>query len=188
MRSTALAAVALASIGLLASCATPARFERGAADQALVFQAEGRLSVTAPDDVEPSRSTNLSGKFIWIERTGSTELGLSSPLGDTLARLMIEPGRVELRTPGNTELGNTPEELMSRRLGVELPVSGLRYWLRGANRADQMLAPQGFDEDGWRISYPSMDASGKPRQVRLERDLPRPVQVRIVVDQWGGAS
>ncbi|CAN5366203.1 N/A [soil metagenome] len=187
MRSLALP-VALAAAVLLSACATPARFEGNSATQALVFQAEGRLSVTAPDEIEPSRGTSLSGKFVWIERERSTELGLSSPFGDTLARLMIEPGRVELRTPGNTELGATPEELMARRLGVELPVSGLRHWLRGANRADQMQAPTAFAEDGWRISYPEMDASGKPRQVRLERDAPRPVQVRIVVDRWGGAS
>ncbi len=181
--SRAGAVAPLGTLLLLAACAAPARFESDAALQPLRYEAEGRLSVVAPDDYEPSRAVNLTGKFLWVERERSTEVSLSSPLGDTLARVQMEPGRVELRVPGETELGPTPEVLFERRIGVALPVSGLRHWLEGRNAAGQSIAPQGAIEDGWTITYPQMDGD-RPRLVRLDRSDPRVVQVRIVIDRW----
>ena len=141
------------------------------------------VPVVAPDDDVPARGVNITGKFLWTERERSTEVSLSSPLGDTLARVQMEPGRVELRTPGDTELGSSPEVLLERRLGVALPVSGLRYWLEGRNAEGQSIAPQGAVEDGWTITYPQMDGD-RPRLLRLDRSDPRVVQVRIVIDRW----
>jgi outer membrane lipoprotein LolB len=184
MRSIAVLGVAL---GVLAGCATPSRFEGELANAPILFQAEGRLSITAPDDLEPARSTNLSGKFAWIERERSSEISFSSPFGDTLARLQIEPGRVELRTPGSTQLGSSPDDLLASQTGMNLPIGGLRWWMRGLDKSGQVQAPESFSEDGWQISYPQMDGD-KPRLVRLERSVPQVVQVRIVVDRWGGAS
>jgi outer membrane lipoprotein LolB len=78
------------------------------------------------------------------------------------------------------------------RLGFELPIDDLRYWLLGVpapngtfdlTRNDQDRA-QHLLQDGWAIDYDRyMAAAGDvlPAHIVLMRDS---VRVRIVVDHW----
>lgn len=174
-----------ACVLLLAACATaePPRLLPSDA----VFSAEGRMSVVSTEGDQLPHST--TGRFSWIERPGGSEIALYSPFGETLARIDVGRERSVLRTPQAIESAPTPEALLQRYLGLTLPVSGLRDWMRGRSRSGARRAPDGFEEDGWRISYPQMQDDGAlPRIVRLERALPSAVEVRIVVDRWDGRT
>lgn len=166
----------------LAACATPRGEQAPAAADAL-FAVEGRMSVvTIEDDARPRSTT---GRFTWVEYAGRSEIALYSPFGETLARIEVAPWRSVMRTPQAIEQAATPEALVDRVLGFTLPVSGLRDWMRGRSRRGVVLAPQTFDEDGWRISFPRMqDDQALPRIVRLERGQPSAVEVRLVIDRW----
>lgn len=91
----------------------------------------------------------------------------------------------ELRTPDRSEYGRSAEELLSRVLDLAVPVTGLRWWMRGRNEQGVALAPQEFDEQGWHVSYPQMQGD-RPRILRLERSTPQRIDLRMVIDDWDG--
>ena len=78
------------------------------------------------------------------------------------------------------------------RLGFELPLDNLRFWLLGipdpdtpfdVTRNDQDRAEQ-VSQDGWSVAYDRyMPVSGDllPAHLTLSRD---DVRVRIVIDHW----
>lgn len=177
--------ISVLACACLVACATP-QGGRTLHPQAL-FAADGRLSVvvTAAAADTPPRTT--SGRFTWTERAERSEIALYSPLGETIAEIETGPVRSVMRTAGSVEEAPTPEALAARALGVDLPVSGLRAWLRGRTRDGAVRAPAAFDEDGWHVSYPQMQDDGVlPRIVKLERMLPERIEVRLVVDHWDG--
>lgn len=151
-----------------------------------VFAASGRFSVVA----EPNES--LSGRFGWVETTQGSDITLSSPLGNTLARLVVRPERSVLtlgsgssfETSTESQTAAQPEALLERYLKVSLPVSGLKYWLQGSSTLGIPQAPNSFSEDGWQIRYPQMQ-DGKPRLIQLSREGQGPtIQIKLFVEEW----
>ena len=174
---------AVAGLAVLAACATPP-VPAPVVDDSAVFTADGRMSVVVARDSAPQAS---SGKFNWVEHASTSQIVFFSPLGDTVAQIEVSPARSVLRTPQWSEEAQDPETLLERNLGFALPVLGLRDWLRGRARDGAVRAPEPFVEDGWQVSFPQMQAQGGlPRIVRLQRALPEPVDVRIVIDHWNG--
>ena len=96
--------------------------------------------------------------------------------GNTL--ITGKPDEVTLETEGRTSKARTPEKLILRELGYELPVSSLNYWIKGLP-APRPRAQLTFDEfnhlaqieqEGWLISY------SDPRQY-ADISLPRRIEV-----------
>lgn len=92
---------------------------------------------------------------------------------------------VSLESRGRTTRAATPEGLILRELGYELPVSSLNYWIKGLPAPDS-LYELAFDElnrlseltqDGWLIRYPDPRQYGAlslPRRIEAshgERDI-----------------
>ena len=164
----------LLGVLLLAACSTlpPAPKEN------LVFAATGRFSGNAP----PGEA--FSGRFNWQETSQGSDITLSSPLGNTLARLVVRPEQSELQLGQETQTAAQPEALLERYLKVSLPVSGLKYWLRGAAKSGTTQAPNSFSEDGWKIDYLQMQ-DGKPRLISLQNlEQVSPIKVRLVIEEW----
>jgi outer membrane lipoprotein LolB len=159
---------------LLAACSSlpPAPNEN------LIFDATGRFSGNAP----PGES--FSGRFNWQETSQGSDITLSSPLGNTLARLVVRPQQSELQLGQETQTATQPEALLERYLKVSLPVSGLKYWLQGTAKSGIPQAPNSFSEDGWQIEYLQMQ-DGKPRLISLQNlEQVSPIKVRLVIEQW----
>jgi outer membrane lipoprotein LolB len=125
-------AVAAAGAVLLCSCAS-ALVERGApasalAAQATAFELTGRLSARRGNDA-------LSANFRWTHEAQRDELDLSSPLGQTIARLSSDASGVRLQTPdGRVETAGDWAALTTHALGWPLPVEGLAFWIQGVPR------------------------------------------------------
>lgn len=154
----------------------------------------GRLSVRFPQDGKPQ---SVQGKFLWSQQRDSTTIELYSPLGQTLARIAIEPGRAVLESArGRRRVAATADALTEQTLGWPLPVDGMRYWLQGFVRSGEhaLLAatPDGndsFDSDGWRIRVASWQQAGDaalPKRIDLERkDIASgEIALRLVIDEW----
>jgi len=84
------------------------------------------------------------------------------------------------------------DALLAHVTGWVLPVSGLRYWVRGVpapgSEARASRDAQGrltrLVQDGWDISYNRyqvVDGASWPAKLRLER---ADIVVRLVIDQW----
>ncbi len=125
----------------------------------------------------------------WRQRAAFSELHLSGPLGIG--------AQVISQTPKGLSINGAPPSAdalaqLQERLGFDLPIDDLRYWLLGVpaphdtfdlTRNDQDRA-QRLLQDGWSIDYDRyMAASGDvlPAHIVLARDN---VRVRIVIDRW----
>jgi outer membrane lipoprotein LolB len=159
----------------------------------------GRLSVRYQQN---GADQAMHGSFTWEQEPGRTLVTLSSPLGQTLATIVITPTLSTL-----TQAGQPPrsapnvDALAAEALGWPLPLSGLRGWLQGfaidAHGQAFVAAPQGdagntITRDGWALNYaswqtdPGMPGVVHPRRIDLERSTRRAGEVllRIVIDAW----
>lgn len=172
---------------VLAGCASPPRI--GDAAEGPSFDRAGRFALLV--DHRDGKQDAVQGGFAWRDTPGGQRLDLANPLGNTLARIDLRPGRAMLtRTDGTVEEATDPDALVEQVLGSPIPVAGLRYWLRGrfapgsvqhAERdADERLYR--FEQQGWRVELSRYDEQG-PGLLRLRRTEPaRDISLRLVVD------
>lgn len=178
--------VAAAAI-LLAACSSLPGTGGSAAQRhyAPVFALEGRIAAT--DGVQAA-----SGLFSWQHDAGSDILVLSTPLGQTAARLVADAGGAELRTAdGQRFTAASSAQLLPQLFGVEVPLPHLERWVQAApgdsahiREQDATGRPTVVVDQGWRIDYPAYvdaAASALPRRVELSRGETR---IRLVIDSW----
>lgn len=190
LRGSCVRAVVAAGALLLWAC-TPALVDRAATATPIAarpaFELTGRLSARHGSDA-------LSANFHWTHERERDELDLSSPLGQTIARLSGDATGVRLQTPdGKTETASDWASLTRRALGWPLPVEGLAFWIQGAARAGapatvepgQDGMPVSLRQDGWSVVYLAFErgSDGISRPQRLTLDYPE-VELRIAVDSW----
>jgi outer membrane lipoprotein LolB len=191
LRGMCARAVAAAVAILLCSCA-PALVERpvpasALAAQATAFELTGRLSARRGNDA-------LAANFRWAHEPQRDELDLSSPLGQTIARLSSDASGVRLQTPdGRVATAGDWAALTTRALGWPLPVEGLAFWIQGVPRDGVPAAverasdgmPAALRQDGWSIVYEAFERGGNglSRPKRLTLDYAE-VELRIAVDSW----
>ena len=169
----------------LAGCATvePRR--------AVLRESEGRFSASFTMD---GRTNNSSGRFSLKLYADGLTLDLASPLGNTLARIETGPDGARLSYAGpdgdmRSMQGTNAEELSFEALGWRVPVSGLRYWIRGEpdpSRSSTSLPPAGFEQAHWVVRVQErFEADGSPRLLNFERsatvDAPA-ISLRLVLE------
>ncbi|MDE2347114.1 MAG: outer membrane lipoprotein LolB [Gammaproteobacteria bacterium] len=127
----------------------------------------------------------------WRQRRGDTVVHLSGPLGVGASVLRLGPDGLSVN---DAPPSRDAVMEMQRRIGFDLPVSNLRYWLLGVpdpgleyglqlndqNRAAQ-LTQAGWTVDFLRYRRAAVDVL--PASLVLSR---AGVRVRIVIDQWNG--
>jgi outer membrane lipoprotein LolB len=125
----------------------------------------------------------------WRQQADASEVHLSGPFGVGAVVLKRTPQGLSLNgaPPSDAVLGQ-----MQERLGFELPIDHLRYWLLGVpdpsaafnlTRGDQDRASQ-LTQSDWTIDYDRympVDGDWLPAHVVLTREG---VRVRIAVDHW----
>jgi outer membrane lipoprotein LolB len=125
----------------------------------------------------------------WRQREESAEVHLSGPLGIGAMVLKHTPDGISLNgaPPSDAVLAQLQE-----RLGFDLPLDHLRFWLLGVpdpsaafelKRNDQDRALQ-LTQDDWTIDYDRympVGADSLPAHLVLSRSG---VRVRIAVDRW----
>jgi outer membrane lipoprotein LolB len=172
---------------VLAGCAiTPPAVER-------VYS--GRFVAMAQGNGRPS---SVSGRFT-VEVSGRQQvIDLATPLGTTVARIEIGPGRASATGPQlQTATGPDADELVERLLGWQLPVSGLADWLEGRpepTRPARTLVTGGrigtIEQDGWTIRIEEYSTvTNRPSRLALDRPMAGghpAVSVRLIVDDPAG--
>lgn len=147
----------------------------------------GRIAVSAEGE-------GWSAGLHWWQSGEDYRISVFDALGRTLARIQGRPGGVRLRTAeGRQAEAADAERLLAEALGWELPLRGLRYWVRGLPLPNQPLTrlqldadgrPRLLEQDGWSVSYPryqTADHAALPGRVVLERS---PLKVKLAVDKW----
>lgn len=152
------------------------------------FSAAGRVSIR-------SGSESHYANFEWQSEPKSDQISFNNPLGQTLAELSLyyrgiaSDYAVLTDSDGKSRVGD-PEQLLRDATGMQLPVSGLRWWLQGqaapgeATRSD---TPDGvrIEQDGWQILATDFSETipvrrGPHKIVLTHGD----VTVRIAISEW----
>jgi outer membrane lipoprotein LolB len=147
-----------------------------------VWQLDGRAAVAVA-------AQGWQASLNWREQGASAEVHLSGPFG--VGAMVIK------RTPSGISLNNAPPSdavlaQLQERLGFELPIDHLRFWLLGVpdpsaafelERNEQGRARH-LSQADWTVEYDrymAVDQDLLPAHLVLSREG---VRVRIAVDHW----
>lgn len=192
---------------LFSGCATQVPVEPPSERISQLWQQHAR-AVSAQSDwalnARISASTEedgWSGRLYWQQGHDDFHISFNAPSGQGGLRLEGRPQQVEMLTSdGQRHVASDAESLLLQTLGWELPLSNLRYWVRGIPvPASDDMPVLAFDEAGrltglrqsdWAVEYPAyrpVDGLMLPRKVFLEN---AEFSVRLVIDRWmaGGSS
>lgn len=182
---------------LLGACQTAPSI-KGSSSAAPYYKAislSGRLSVSYQ---QLGKAQSLQGKFTWDQTANTTSIALFTPLGQTIAQIMIEPERAMLQQTGEVlRIAKDINVLTSDALGWPLPVNGLKEWLQGfyTNALGQQQVVMrdtqtGFIDSGWEVQYVLWQEDGSgyriPKRIDLKHLSKRhgEINLKIVLDSW----
>ena len=183
----------LLALACLGACSTTAPLPSGPRHFRQDVQLSGRLSVSYR---VAGKAQSLQGKFTWLQRDQQIDIELFTPLGQTMARIAIVPGRARIEEAGGAvREASSIEQLTEQALGWALPADGLRYWLQGFVRDAQgqlisvTPAQSGtLRSAGWKLRYAAWQADGdtaRPKRIDFARDnASSELALRLVIDRW----
>ena len=180
--------IAVLSLAVAGCSVTPKTEALTSAQQSDHFQRSGRFALSV--DKHNGERDAVQGGFIWREQPQRIQLDLNNPMGTVLARVVVDEQGSRLIYPnGDVEYAVSPDALVAQLLGYELPVSGMKDWLRGqtgAGLVTELKQEQGrvvyFSQDSWRVQLQRYDEKG-PRVLQMNRtQATQAFSVRIVVD------
>ena len=177
------AAIAAASTEFLAA-------QRGRVDSLRSWKARGDIVMRGARAVRGWR-----GRFYWEQAGRRFKMRISSLLGGTLMMVSGEfGGEVNaIAASGERRRADTPEQLVREMLGVEVPVTNLRYWIAGAPaygaRAYDAFAHEGrlrsFGQSGWRVRYAAWHSPHQlPERLVLSSERDDDASIAISIRSW----
>lgn len=145
------------------------------------FELSGRVAILHAKD-------SGSARIFWRHSEDADEMLITSPVGQSVARINRDGDRYRLLTGDRKEYrANDAESLTEQALGWRLPLSGLSDWVQGRASPDRPAEVSGspgngldIRQDGWRVAYEEF-RDGRPYRLRLSRES---VEIRLVVDEW----
>jgi len=131
----------------------------------------------------------------WQQQGDRYVIQLAGPMGSGQVQLRGDGRGVVLDDGENAPLSSSePEALLYESTGLQIPVSGLRYWIRGL--PDPRLtngAPalengrlKLLEQGGWRLrfrGYQQVNDMFLPQKLFMQRK-DKELDVRLVIDQW----
>ncbi|MGH8503389.1 MAG: lipoprotein insertase outer membrane protein LolB [Gammaproteobacteria bacterium] len=195
--------VAIALLFALTACATAPQSpppadthaawaqRQQALSQQRVWSMTGKLAVHTPQE-------GWFAGLSWQQQGERFQINLRDSFGRIVARIAGDDRRVKLtRHDGSTASAATPDKLTRQLFGWALPVSGLRYWVRGmpgphidaeAPGPRRKLDAQGrlahLEQSGWSVDYQRYQHAEPvdlPAKIAVSgHDL----RVKLVVQSW----
>ncbi len=162
------------------------RLQQKAVEKLTSWELSGRIAIQTESD-------GFNANFSWRQQDDDYRIQLSGPFGVGALTLTGDSSGVALHNRGETVFHHDDAEaLLLQQTGVQLPVSSLRYWVRGipqqGAKAKVMLDSQGrlkeLQQFGWKIHYKRYSRyRGLMLPAKLFLDN-RQLKVRVVIDHW----
>jgi outer membrane lipoprotein LolB len=196
-RASALAALAV--LALLAGCRTrppevvagpgadaPWPEQRAALEQFDRYSLSGRVAVAA-------NGQGFTAGLRYAQQPKRADLSLDGPLGIGGLRIGLDGADIEVTNSRGQQLdGPAAREEIETRLGFELPLDELRWWLLGLpapGKSDVETAPdsgeiRGFVQNGWHVLIDSRAPAlgfSLPRRLTAERGG---TKMKLLVEKW----
>lgn len=134
--------------------------------------------------------------LFWNQQGDSYKIRLIAALGQGTILIQGDAGGVILKTAEGEVYADNADELLASSLGVAVPVSGLRAWLRGIPAEDLPVQRQSWStqgqlhrlvQGGWNIEmseYKKVEAQMLPHAFYLGRDDQPELAIRLLIRQW----
>lgn len=139
---------------------------------------KGKLGLRSPEE-------NLSLGVWWSQAGDVYEIDFRGAMAMGSGRITGDPARgIRLEANGDKPVyGQTPEQLVERLTGVSVPVTPMKYWVRGRPSPESPYesAADGFRQMGWLVET-TLDPRGLPKRIILTREA---VRLKLVVKSWG---
>ena len=155
------------------------------------WKLNGRVSLTTPAEA-------WQADLVWAQRRRHFDIKLIAPLGQGTIALQGGPDGAELRSSKSPQpvRAPDPEALLYQQTGWQMPVDGLRFWVRGlpapGGKPELKLDGQGrltrLDQFGWRIEfvrYRDVSGTDLPDKIFLRKE---DLSVRMIIRDWGSAG
>ncbi len=152
------------------------------------WQADGRIGVVNGQD-------GWHASFQWAQQDPTYRIDIIGPLGQGRVTIQGDEREVSIQTQdGQRSTAPDPDLLLEQTLGLRLPVTGLRYWVRGLPapgptallQTDAAGRLTRLEQNGWVIEYPSYAPSSVFNLDLPERIVARRLDlgVKLVIEQW----
>ncbi len=151
------------------------------------FQLKGRVALSASGN-------GFNANLRWSQQQARSQIALEGPLGVGGMQIIANGSDLDIVTPHGERISNEAAHAeLNARLGFDVPIERLRYWVLGApdpqqpseesvDASGQHLAS--LVQDGWHIDYDAYtSAAGQtlPARMTLQREA---VRVRLLVEDW----
>ncbi len=162
------------------------QMRRNVLTQITSWEFTGRIGVR---DANDSQNSSIR----WRQINDDYVINLWGTLNAGATEITGTPSQVILTQEGKTALSaSSAEELVYQQLGYELPVTQLRYWIKGIpapstqgqtsfNEENHLIA---LDQDGWNIqymAYTNYDTESLPTRIRIEKP---PLRLDFIRLNW----
>ncbi len=130
------------------------------------FDISGRFNVKQPYQ-------SSYGNFTWTKQGDSEVLNFQTPIGQTIAQIVIESGIPTLNKDGDTYTGDDFNKIMKTNLGFVMPMSNLHYWMQGVPVSDTPITANlndGFVQLGWKVEYLQWQDKNHPQIIQCSKD------------------
>lgn len=140
----------------------------------------GRLALVGEKD-------SLSASIRWNHNQLSDEIELAGPLDQGRMKISVKPEEVVIDDGDKfTTYKGHADDVVAGLLGVDMPVTALRYWVLGVYDPELAYIEQsgGFYQGEWLVRYGELQKVGDktlPKKMTAEKDKAR---IKLIVDEW----
>jgi outer membrane lipoprotein LolB len=150
------------------------------------WQLNGKIAVITAND-------SGSASIDWSQRADTFKIALYGPLGTNGMTLNGAPGRVTMQTSdGKKASAASAEQLLASQWGWHLPVSSLKYWVRGLpvpnspqqSRFDNNNRLLALNQQGFNIQFAEYTQRGTlelPQRLTITSPT---LKSKIVIYSW----
>ena len=182
MNSMSRCCVALCA-ALLAACAGPV-----VAPVPPAFDLTGRIAVRF-------QNRGFTSAVRWKWQSGSDEIWLTAPLGQTIAYLQVDAAGAMLTAADQKQYrASSIESLTRSALGWPFPVAGVRYWVLGQPAPGMELTAverndagriTRFRQGDWQVAFNYAATGLTPSRLEI---VSSDANIRFVIDRWTPAQ
>jgi outer membrane lipoprotein LolB len=153
------------------------------------WKLQGRLGVQTEDN-------GGSLDLFWDQKDDSYSIRLIAPMGQGTILIKGNGQGVHIKTADGEQYAENADALLASSLGVKLPVTGLRDWLRGLPMENKPIVKQSWDrhgqlyqlvQDGWNVEMSNYKKVGNyqlPHNFFLTRDDRPELGIRLLIRRW----
>jgi outer membrane lipoprotein LolB len=144
--------------------------------------------------VANSHDDGFDARLHWLQEDDSYRLRLHGPLGQGTVLIDGSSSGVRMRTGDSREYhAHDPETLLAQLTDLALPISHLKYWIRGLPAPVGHIQRQNFhangslallEQEGWLLNFSQhyeQEGYILPRRIELKNEE---FLIRLVISTW----